>query len=86
MQAGFEYTNSDIKVLSQSFFVNTTTSAQLIKVSTAQIVDAVEGIVADDDANAPVYYYNMQGVRVTNPENGIYIRVQGKNATKVLVR
>lgn len=86
MQAGFEYTNSDIKVLSQSFFVNTTTSAQLIKVSTAQIVDAVEGIVADDDADAPVYYYNMQGVRVTNPENGIYIRVQGKNATKVLVR
>lgn len=47
--------------------------------------DGVEDIVADD-ANAPVEYYNLQGVRVANPENGLYIRVQGKKATKVLVR
>ena len=47
--------------------------------------DGVEDIVADD-ANAPVEFYNLQGVRVANPENGLYIRVQGKKATKVLVR
>ncbi len=45
----------------------------------------VNDIVADDD-NAPVVYYNLQGVRVENPANGLYIRVQGKKATKVLVR
>lgn len=39
-----------------------------------------------DEANAPVEYYNLQGVRVANPENGLYIRVQGKKATKVLVK
>lgn len=38
------------------------------------------------DADAPVEYYNLQGVRVANPENGLYIRVQGKNASKVLVK
>ena len=45
----------------------------------------VNDIMADDD-NAPVVYYNLQGVRVENPANGLYIRVQGKKATKVLVR
>lgn len=36
--------------------------------------------------NAPVEYYNLQGVRVANPENGIFIRRQGNVATKVLVK
>lgn len=43
------------------------------------------GNVAVDDANAPVEYYNLQGVRVQNPENGLYIRRQGKNVTKVIL-
>ena len=42
----------------------------------------VEGIVADN--NAPVEYFNLQGVRVANPENGVYIRRQGANVTKVV--
>lgn len=46
---------------------------------------AVSDIIAED-ADAPVVYYNLQGVRVANPSNGLYIRVQGKKATKVLVR
>lgn len=36
------------------------------------------------DANAPVEYYNLQGVRVENPESGLYIRRQGGKATKVI--
>lgn len=39
-----------------------------------------------DDANAPAVYYNLQGVRVNNPRNGLYIRVQGKNVSKVAIR
>lgn len=38
------------------------------------------------DENAPVEYYNLQGVRVENPANGLYIRRQGNKATKVLVK
>ena len=46
--------------------------------------DGVEDI--DIDANEPVEYYNLQGVRVANPENGLYIRRQGGKTTKVLVK
>jgi hypothetical protein len=38
------------------------------------------------DANSPVEYFNLQGVRVANPENGIFIRRQGKKVQKVVVR
>lgn len=43
--------------------------------------DAVAGVAAE---NAPVYYYNMQGVRVENPTNGIFVKVVGEKAAKVL--
>lgn len=35
------------------------------------------------DANAPKEYFNLQGVRVENPSNGIYIMRQGTKTTKV---
>ena len=44
---------------------------------------AIDDVDADD--NAPVEYYNLQGVKVENPEKGIFIRKQGKKATKVVL-
>ena len=41
--------------------------------------------VIEVDANAPVEYYNLQGVKVANPENGIFIKKQGNKATKVIL-
>lgn len=39
------------------------------------------------DENAPVEYYNLQGVRVANPEEkGIYIVKQGKKVTKQILK
>lgn len=38
------------------------------------------------DENAPVEYYNLQGVRVANPENGIFIKRQGNKVEKILVK
>lgn len=38
------------------------------------------------DDSAPVVYFNLQGMRVDNPANGIYIKRQGSKATKVYVR
>lgn len=43
----------------------------------------IEGIEVDD-ANAPVEYYNLQGIRVDNPVNGIYIRRQGSRVEKIV--
>lgn len=45
----------------------------------------VEAVVADD-AEAPVEYYNLQGVRVAEPESGLYIRRQGNKVEKVVIR
>lgn len=44
----------------------------------------IEGVIVDD-ANAPVEYFNLQGVRVDNPENGLYIRRQGSKVEKVVL-
>lgn len=44
----------------------------------------VEDVIAND-SNAPVKYYNLQGVEVANPQSGLYIRVQGDKATKVIL-
>ena len=37
------------------------------------------------DADAPVEYFNLQGIRVENPENGVFIRRQGTTVTKVVM-
>lgn len=49
-------------------------------------VSGIEDVVADSDNNAPVEYYNLQGIKVENPESGVYIRVQGNTVTKVLIK
>lgn len=43
---------------------------------------AVSSIEAEENA-APVYY-NLQGVRVANPENGLFIVVKGNKSQKVI--
>ena len=48
----------------------------------ADYVTAIETIEAE---NAPVEYYNLQGVKVANPENGLFIKKQGNKATKVVL-
>ncbi len=58
--------------------------AQIVptKVSDPSGVEAIEA----EENNAPAEYYNMQGVKVANPAGGLYIRIQGNKATKVLVK
>lgn len=38
------------------------------------------------DVNAPVEYYNLQGVRVANPSNGIFIVKQGNKVSKRVIK
>lgn len=44
--------------------------------------DGVENIEATEEEE--VEYYNLQGVKVANPSNGVYIRVVNGKATKVV--
>lgn len=46
----------------------------------------VEDVIVEDNSNAPVEYYNLQGIRVNNPVKGIYIKKQGTKTSKVLVK
>ena len=45
---------------------------------------AIESIEINNE-NVPVEYYNLQGVKVANPENGVFIRVQGGKASKIVL-
>ncbi len=61
-------------------------SSQIVnaaKVEAAE-VSAVEDIVVEEN-NAPAEYYNLQGIRVANPENGLYILRQGSKTSKVYI-
>ncbi len=52
--------------------------------SVTKISNGVEEVAVD--ANAPVEYFNLQGVRVAEPANGVYIRRQGASVSKVFVK
>lgn len=44
---------------------------------------AIESVTADNDA--PVEYFNLQGIRVANPGHGIFIKRQGNKADKIIL-
>lgn len=46
----------------------------------------IDGVESDECSDAPVEYYNLQGMRVENPTSGIYIRRQGSKTSKVFLR
>ena len=44
----------------------------------------IDGITTNDDAD--IKYYNLQGIKIDNPTNGIYIKVQGAKASKIIIK
>lgn len=45
----------------------------------------IDDVLMDSYNNNPIEYYNLQGVKVENPENGLFIRVQGNTASKIIL-
>ena len=68
------------KYLAMYKFTPGTTSS----VSLAAPMSDVEEVYVED-VDAPVEYYNLQGVRVENPSHGLYIKRQGGHTTKVVL-
>lgn len=59
------------------------------KAASAFAIGTTSGITvveADVNADAEVEYFNIQGMRVANPENGLFIRRQGTKVEKVFIR
>lgn len=52
----------------------------------AEKVDDGAGIGSIAKDKGESVYFNLQGQKVTNPSNGIFIKKQGKTTTKVLVK
>lgn len=71
------------------YLVDTTTGVILnaIKVNSNEIKGNTSAIseIETDNNDAPVEYFNLQGVRVANPSNGIFIRRQGTDVKKVVL-
>ena len=49
-------------------------------------IEMEDGEISEEGEVVAPVYYNLQGVRVNNPENGLFIQVKGSKATKVLVK
>lgn len=60
-----------------------TNGCHIYYITVSDIATSVSDIAAD---NAPAVYFNLQGQRVDNPAQGLYIRKQGNTATKVIVK
>lgn len=56
---------------------------KLYKLDSDSSVEILDSSV--EDSNAPVEYFNLQGVKVTNPSGGVFIRRQGSKSSKVLI-
>ena len=74
--------NDDVSVYIYHFVPGTVAEKLIFAVDSTSGVENFE----TEDANAPVEYYNLQGVKVAEPSNGIFIKVQGNKASKVYVK
>ncbi len=77
IQVGFKYTSTAEKA--------GTWEVDKVLVKGEKTGSAIETVEAAD-ADAPVEFFNLQGVRVANPENGLFIRRQGNKVEKVVIR
>ena len=80
--------NNDYSVYIYHFVPGTVAEKLCFAVAPKEDPSGVENIVVEEmeEIDAPVEYYNLQGVKVAEPSNGIFIKVQGKKASKVYVK
>ena len=73
----FQFNGPAIVANKDYYFKVTSNSYEEIEVNSINNIET--------DNNAPAEYYNLQGVRVSNPENGLFIRRQGNKVEKIFV-
>lgn len=75
--AGFTAVNSDMYPMTEEA-EKKLTIADLVKMSGVSAPEA-------EDYNAPAEYYNLQGIRILNPTNGLYIEKRGSKTRKIII-
>ena len=53
---------------------------------TGEVVTGIERIRVDAEEDSKITYYNLHGVEIENPTNGIYIKKQGNKTSKVIIK
>lgn len=92
----FDTFKDGVVTINQSFFSTTkfcnnpyswNTKYKVSTITFPKDFTGINGVVEDNDADAPVEYFNLQGVRVANPEAGqLVIKRQGSTVSKVVIR
>lgn len=67
----------------ESAYSSATFWENFMNISGKDIVSGTEVNIFNE--NLPVEYYNLNGVKVVNPKNGIFIKKQGNKTTKVVL-
>ncbi|MGM9850511.1 MAG: hypothetical protein ACI306_00010, partial [Muribaculaceae bacterium] len=76
---------TDVANYRLSVYTTTADRSVTTMFSTTDITTGVEDIAADV-AEGEEIFFNLQGVRITNPQSGIYIRYNGRAFEKVYIR
>ena len=71
---------------STPYLANTEENPKSVQYVTLSKVDAtITGVASPEVDETEAVYYDLQGVRVPNPQKGVYIRVAGGKAEKVVL-
>ena len=86
-EALLRYADGDYLAYVGGAFVKSADSAGAVSlyVNDSGVTTDVEAVEIED-ADAPVEYYNLQGVRVANQQNGLSIVRQGNKVSKQIIR
>ncbi len=73
----------------QSWMIKADTYNMIVDIVNCTVTVSAKPTGVEDitiDNNAPAVYYNLQGVEVANPENGVYIMKRGNKVTKQYIK
>lgn len=73
---------NSINYLTQTYHVDNKDDENIIEPDPV-LPSGIEEVAVEAEDLVPVYY-NLQGVRVEHPSNGIFVKVQGSKVTKVI--
>lgn len=75
-EQGKQQLTDQVVALTSNIFIVATLSGTTVDIAS----------IVDDIPEAPAEFYNLQGQRIQNPSNGIYIRRRGAKVDKIIIR
>ncbi len=84
------YNGNDVtNELVNNSYTTTAVGAEAVSKLEVKMIDEISVAIEEvniDEEDGPIEYYNLQGVKVGNPSNGIFIKKQGRKTQKVIIK